>query len=613
MASAKFISIAVRPTLCLLLLAAGSRTRALSAQTANERAALESFRRSPRGPWVDSFKTNDRSFNDLVRGFWLLDEADATRSTANTLQALDRFYEVTIHRPRWPYGWYGLGLTKLALYRSGLPETRSSHQPAGAGWLAMAGTAFTQALAVDSAFSPAAVGLAQVLLSDLDAPGTNRAFAAIARHARLVPPDTSTSLALARLSAAHDSFAAATEALGRYLALGGDSGVAMFELASSRFGAGDNAAAATFYYSGAAYSGKGPASELYNDDLSLVGDTSEVAEFSRLPSASRPEWLRRFWSRREVEAGRPAGTRLTEHFRRVRYAKRHFAVQSASAQYSFEQIYRGAPRGLDDRGVIYIRHGAPDDRATMVGTDGTYPNESWLYFRSEGNLIFHFAALRNTGFRLVENLLVIVPHRDSLPPDVMAQIFESRGGMDLEYLQLASLFELDALHARGPTTSSSLVNPNRLVLERQRNRDMIALGTTTDSDPVSLERSWTPTTQVFGTTTGLLVAIALPAPEDLHPIPLPSGGVGYTLRLRTTAANDQGETTLDVDSMVRLRTPRPLRPGEFLNIVRAYNAPAGTQRVRVVLADSTGARGAVRVLNGVPVIDLQSDSLALSD
>jgi len=249
----------------------------------------------------------------------------------------------------------------------------------------------------------------------------------------------------------------------------------------------------------------------------------------------------------------------------------------------------------------------------MVGTDGTYPNESWLYFRSEGNLIFHFAALRNTGFRLVENLLVIVPHRDSLPPDVMAQIFESRGGMDLEYLQLASLFELDALHARGPTTSSSLVNPNRLVLERQRNRDMIALGTTTDSDPVSLERSWTPTTQVFGTTTGLLVAIALPAPEDLHPIPLPSGGVGYTLRLRTTAANDQGETTLDVDSMVRLRTPRPLRPGEFLNIVRAYNAPAGTQRVRVVLADSTGARGAVRVLNGVPVIDLQSDSLALSD
>ncbi|MEP6745572.1 MAG: hypothetical protein ABJB33_08760, partial [Gemmatimonadota bacterium] len=77
--------------------------------------------------------------------------------------------------------------------------------------------------------------------------------------------------------------------------------------------------------------------------------------------------------------------------------------------------------------------------------------------------------------------------------------------------------------------------------------------------------------------------------------------------------DDPGRVTVDVDSVLRLQTPRPLAAGEFLNIVLHYPVTPGDQRVRVIVADSLGETGAVRVLSGVPVVALTAASLAMSD
>src|SRR2546422_4553585 len=62
----------------------------------------------------------------------------------------------------------------------------------------------------------------------------------------------------------------------------------------------------------------------------------------------------------------------------------------------------------DDRGIIYLRHGPPDKRASYQQVlDRIEPNETWLYRRPppEGDLIFHFVARGDVqDFKLVESL-----------------------------------------------------------------------------------------------------------------------------------------------------------------------------------------------------------------
>ena len=593
-----------------------------AAQSPADREQLEQLRRSPGATSLQHPSLhNDSNFiqGRLGRGFILLAAGKRVQNGDTLLASTAQFYEVVIRRPHWPYGWYGLGLAKLELYRLGAGETRSAHQPAGSGWLAGAQSAFERALREEPTFSPAVSALSETVLVDPTKEGSAEALEILRRYEQLRDPDTTTSLALSRLYLARDSFAQARRLAERYLAQGGDTGVALWESARAAFGEGESTAGSRLYYEGAARLTSRESFVLYAEDIGLIADSSERLEFASIPGEVRATWLKGLWSRREQVAGRPAGTRLPEHFRRVQYARRHFATHATLTQYSYAQIYRNAPRGLDDRGVIYIRHGEPDERSNYVGRPGTYPNESWLYFRPEGNLVLHFAAMRNTGFRLIENLTAIVERADTVSPALAAEIYESRAGLDPLYLRLASLYEMEAARARSRVQEAQLVNPTLLQRDRQRIRAAIALGTTTDSDPIDLDRSWSPITQVFGvpSTTlgqaGLLVVIALPAPADLTPILLPGGGAGYVVRLRTTAADDSGRTTLDVDSLVRLRTPRPLEKAEFLTLVRSYTLSVGTQRVRVIVADSAGEHGAVRVLSGVPAVDLSTPNLAMSD
>ncbi len=581
----------------------------LAAQKPADRAALDALAdsamaepaRAPRAP-----------FDHLRNAQIFLARGTASGSSALLLKSADEAYEATVKRGHWPYAWYLLGSAKLRLSRLGAREIRSPHQPAGAGWLDAARNAFERALREEPTFGPAAPLLAETVLADLDSPGAEHALTTLRLAAASPSAEASTMLALSRLLFGRDSLEGAGRMAERYLGLGGEPGVGWWELARVKFAEGDRSRGTAFYFRAASRVGMTPVKALFRADLALAADSAELDQFDRSAPDSVEGWLREFWSSREVAAGRPANTRLPEHFRRVRYAHANFTYRGTVAQYEFAQVYRKAAPHLDDRGMIYIRQGEPDRRANYVGGMGTRPNESWLYFRPSGNLVLHFAEMGPAGWRMVESL-VDIAGLDA------ARMYESRGGLDPSYLAIASLFEMQAAQARTRVLEPHQIDPIILLRDRKQGHAMIAVSTTTDADPIDLDRSWDPIAQVYGVgatapgTAGLLTVIALPLARNLAPIPLPGGAAGYVIRLRTTAADDSGRTTLDVDSLVRLRTPRPLAKGQFLTIVRSYTLPAGTQRVRVIIADSAGAHGAVRVLSGVPAVDLSTPNLAMSD
>src|SRR5207302_11157209 len=120
----------------------------------------------------------------------------------------------------------------------------------------------------------------------------------------------------------------------------------------------------------------------------------------------RAAWLERFWLRRDATEAREPGERLAEHYRRWFYAWHNFRLVSRHRHYDITERYRADQTTFDDRGAIYLRHGPPDKRATYPRVlDRLEPNETWLYRRPEGDLIFHFVARDDVqDYKLVESL-----------------------------------------------------------------------------------------------------------------------------------------------------------------------------------------------------------------
>ena len=149
----------------------------------------------------------------------------------------------------------------------------------------------------------------------------------------------------------------------------------------------------------------------YRADLAPIADDSDLARFDAASGAARAAFLRRFWTDRDRAELRQAGERIREHYRRLLYARRHFALTIWRRFYGPADAYRSGSEEIDDRGVIYVRHGEPAVRLKPF-VFGLMPNETWRYGRADGDLLFHFSAgYDGSGggdlydYRLVESVL----------------------------------------------------------------------------------------------------------------------------------------------------------------------------------------------------------------
>ncbi|RMD63332.1 GWxTD domain-containing protein, partial [Candidatus Parcubacteria bacterium] len=120
-----------------------------------------------------------------------------------------------------------------------------------------------------------------------------------------------------------------------------------------------------------------------------VYDLLTVSEKRRLQHSPNPQrWLLRFWRRNDPTPATLENERFVEHCRRLQHARKYFSSPQ--------------PRGYDDRGMIYVRYGEPEERYVSEMADYTRDNESWVYHRL-GEVAFDFVSYGGT-FRLEEDL-----------------------------------------------------------------------------------------------------------------------------------------------------------------------------------------------------------------
>jgi len=614
------------PFVVLLLLAVPSGLRA---QEPADRSAIETLRDSLSGvsdslglrrleaATIAVAKTDrDNPFIHIRLGFIAYRLGELGKSKSHYDDAAGEFEWATELRPAWPYPWYGLGLAELAQGEHSAIAIENLRQQLGVDYLSKAARAFARATQADPSFAFASVDLANAALNQRIHPRLQVALEAV-RLAAASPAGAVPAVQLARGRVEREVGEAdsALAAFRAYLAVGGDSGLGLFELSRTQYFAHRPATAESSYFQGARLATSAAAREQYRADLALLADSDEVRAFDAQGSgAERAAWLARFWDRRDVAEGREAGERLAEHNRRWLYARRNFRLVSRHRHYDITEVYRSVQAEFDDRGVIYLRHGEPDSRASYPsGLGRVQPNLSWLYRRPppDGDLIFHFVARDDASdYKLVESLVDAMGFRAA----ILAAGAPDAGVTDL----YASREQFGGAYAR-VARGGSLAG-NAIADERSAGRHAIRTGTTTDtyrqrfgipleavvSDFVAAGSAAQPGQSVH-------VVFAIPA-DRLAPEPGgDAGGVLYPLHFRLLVSDERDSLIARLDTLRVFSARQVLRSPSYLSGRLSMPLPPGRYRYRLVVDTPDGLAGQLVQRDTLRMPALDGRSITASD
>jgi tetratricopeptide (TPR) repeat protein len=575
-----------------------------------------------------------------------LGQLSPDRAPLDQAQAL--FDEAIYRAPdTWPWPWYGLALTDLALDSTDAVVKASMHAGAGVYYHDAALHALGKALAADSSFVPAAALLGDILLP-FGERALNGELKEAVRRAAATNQAALPWLALGRVYRNLHQADSAVWAFQHYVAIGGDSGLGLLEQARSLYDLGQVPAATTAYLAGANLADS-LARDNYRRDLAWVASPEELAAFDAVPGDSVGAFVGAFWAKRDAEELRAPGERLAEHVRRWRYIFEHFQLSaraegtpqrggadcgpgiipslrddgaapqdmaSPDLQLFEPGVYAATWRGkrlVDDRGVIYMRHGEPNQRAaasvertlssaplpgspllteaTPVQTE-TRPNESWKYVTSHGTLLFHFCGSLALGTSAATTLVEMLP----LNPEMIG----ARSGLDPRFAALEGEIRMTNPDGRSRILTASTSGAARRLTEslaRDGRRD-IAVGLSTDEFAPEFKRQIEVHTQFFAVGqpdqgSGTVLAVFAFAGDQLTPTPLPQGGVVYPLALRLIATDAAGHIHR-IDTTRYFRSADTLRQGQFLFGTEELPVGAGTWDVRLLVTQpKVDAGGAI--------------------
>jgi hypothetical protein len=300
---------------------------------------------------------------------------------------------------------------------------------------------------------------------------------------------------------------------------------------------------------------------------------------------------------------RAEGERLREHYRRLLHARRHFALTVSRRFYGDADAYRDGGTDLDDRGVIYVRHGEPTERLRPF-VYGLMPNESWRYARAEGDLLFHFSAGYDPSggggdlydYRLVESVLDLRGAGEA-PPD---QLLLSRQTLSPLYARMLNWGRFGAAQAASDERGIGIAS--------------IAFGTTTDSYELAFAHPLAAVADLVaigrdsaGPTAQLVFAVA---GTNLEGIPTASG-VRYPVRVRFVAIDARGTPFETRDTTYLFQVQSTLGRRDWLLQRLEVPLPAGRWDWRVAIQAGDSA-GIVLPHDSVRVAPVKG-SLAVSD
>lgn len=135
------------------------------------------------------------------------------------------------------------------------------------------------------------------------------------------------------------------------------------------------------------------------EDTKYIFTDLELQIFEHLQDAKlKREFFEKFWTERDPTPASLTNLRAIEHYRRLVFAERSFWYDGVKfwgnspdkmSYLKFPRVYY-LNEEFNDKGLIYIRHGPPNDFA--VTPSASVSNESWHYYKraDRPEFIFHF-------------------------------------------------------------------------------------------------------------------------------------------------------------------------------------------------------------------------------
>ena len=596
----------------------------VAAQTPAQRDSVQSFRdslaaiddtvalRELESAMIDVARVDrDNALLHVKLGFVAYRLGEITGAKQHLDDAGSEFEWAADIEPGWPYPWYGLGLAELAMGEVSMIALENIRQALGLDYMSKAARAFGMAAHADPAFANAVVDLAETALAQRIRPRLELALGAVREAARTTAAEVpEIQLARGRIERIVGEGDSALAAFEQYLVLGGDSGIGYLEVARTLFYVNRPQPAESLYYAGSQLAVSREAVAVTREDLSWVATPEELESFDLVPTEERADWLREFWGRRDAAEVRAPGDRLQEHYRRYFYSLNNYALVSRHRRYGPVNPFRTEQQVFDDRGIIYMRHGEPDERAFFVAPN-VDPNQSWLYVRPDQNRIFHFVAAGDLqDYKLVESLTDVLGLEASIA-------IQASGRDDLRLADLyLSRMPLDPVYQR-LTATRAAGQPQVMARERQMGERAIAFGTTTDSYRLRFEFPLEAIVQHYvigdpGSEGGqVMVVFAIPG-SAVASQPL-GERLAYPVQMRVVAESQSDDHVAYLDTTRVFMSSEPIGPHQHLSGYLTIPVRSGEYVVQVMLGQPWRNVGEVHVGDSTVVPDFAADSLTLSD
>jgi GWxTD domain-containing protein len=488
--------------------------------------------------------------------------------------------------PEWALPYYGIGLAEGGKGDWLVGEPLNLGTRVGHGAYRSAIKALVAATERDPALTAAIVELDRIATALRDTSVNTVVLGAVRRAVERGNGDPVTLMVLGRRERAAGETSASVTTLQRVLAGGTDSSLARFELGRTLLTEGREQGDSLYFTS--ALSGDSATIAEIRADLVPIAEANELAAFDVLDGDGRELFLRRFWNDRARRDLRSPAERLVEHYRRLRYAREQFALSNNRRYYGARDLYRApGSETLDDRGVVYVRHGEPDQRL-RPHLFGLLPNETWQYRRADGDLLMHFSA----GGQGVEG-------GDLSDYRLVSSIFDLRGNRMPQDMLIASRFEASDMYEKimswGPHGRARMIREERKLGERSA-----VTGTQTDGFELHFREPLENSTDLVavgrvGSSSRLQLIYGLPAVE-----------AGSEVRLRLALFDSTGRVERWLDSAATTEAMGGGGSGGRFELP----APAGKWYYRFAL--EIGTAGMVTPRDSVVIPDLVGSSLAVS-
>jgi GWxTD domain-containing protein len=155
----------------------------------------------------------------------------------------------------------------------------------------------------------------------------------------------------------------------------GGAGVRLAEIIF--YGGGDPAQACGLYLAGLEHLQNPIELNRVAKETAVLFNREEQASFDAYPLHQRGRYLAYYWRAQDPTPGTLINERLHEQFKRLGFARQYYSTEQGQL-------------GFDDRGMVFLKYGEPDDKYLGYHEMEFQASESWTYFSIDPDLAFDF-------------------------------------------------------------------------------------------------------------------------------------------------------------------------------------------------------------------------------